>query len=96
MSDNYDGSKFFTRENGVLTATPLLLVLAVIELSDVLFAVDSIPAVRHVHTCLRAAGSVHLVHHSACARMRGGTSSVSARAGLGMGLSLEPKQPCAS
>lgn len=54
MSDNYDGSKFFTRENGVLTATPLLLVLAVIELSDVLFAVDSIPAVRHVHTCLRA------------------------------------------
>ena len=48
VSDSYDGNKFFTRQDGVLIATPLLLVLAVIELSDVLFAVDSIPAVRRV------------------------------------------------
>ena len=45
MSDNYKGDKFFTIENGKRVATPLLLVLAVVELSDVVFAVDSIPAV---------------------------------------------------
>jgi TerC family integral membrane protein len=45
VSDYYDGNKFFTKENGVTMATPLLLVLAVVELSDVIFAVDSIPAV---------------------------------------------------
>lgn len=45
VSTNYDGGNFFTVENGVKLATPLLLTLAVIELSDVVFAVDSIPAV---------------------------------------------------
>jgi TerC family integral membrane protein len=45
VSESYDGDKFFTVQNGVKVATPLLLVLAVIELSDVVFAVDSIPAV---------------------------------------------------
>lgn len=45
VSSNYDGDKFFTIDNGVKLATPLLLTLAVIELSDVVFAVDSIPAV---------------------------------------------------
>lgn len=46
VSDDYDGSNFFTTTaSGVREATPLLLVLAIIELSDVLFAVDSIPAV---------------------------------------------------
>ena len=45
MSDQYEGSSFFTVQNGVRVATPLLLVLAVVELSDVVFAVDSIPAV---------------------------------------------------
>mmetsp|Transcript_1575 Transcript_1575/g.4560 ORF Transcript_1575/g.4560 Transcript_1575/m.4560 type:complete len:381 (-) Transcript_1575:333-1475(-) len=45
VSDHYDGNKFFTTENGVRIATPLLLVLAIVELSDVVFAVDSIPAV---------------------------------------------------
>ena len=44
-SDDYDGDKFFTMVNGEKLATPLLLTLAVIELSDVIFAVDSIPAV---------------------------------------------------
>ena len=45
VTDNYDEENFFTMENGARVATPLLLVLAVIELSDIVFAVDSIPAV---------------------------------------------------
>ncbi|KAK9859357.1 hypothetical protein WJX84_000815 [Apatococcus fuscideae] len=45
VTEQYDGEKFFTLENGARVATPLLLVLAVIELSDIVFAVDSIPAV---------------------------------------------------
>lgn len=45
VSKDFDGDNFFTVENGVKTATPLLLCLCVIELSDVVFAVDSIPAV---------------------------------------------------
>ena len=39
------GSKFFVRESGKLHATPLLIVLLMIETSDVVFALDSIPAV---------------------------------------------------
>ncbi|MBA2816402.1 TerC family protein [Candidatus Pantoea persica] len=45
-----EGEKFFTRRNGVLFATPLLLVLIMVELSDVIFAVDSIPAIFAVTT----------------------------------------------
>ena len=45
VSDEFDGDNFFTVQNGVKMATPLLLVLAVVEISDVVFAVDSIPAV---------------------------------------------------
>ena len=45
VSDKYDGDKFFTIENGVKLATPLLVVVAVIEFTDLLFAVDSIPAI---------------------------------------------------
>ncbi|MBN1692735.1 MAG: TerC family protein [Dehalococcoidales bacterium] len=45
MTDDYRGGKFFTREKGRLLATPLVLVLIVIETTDVLFAVDSIPAI---------------------------------------------------
>lgn len=45
VSKSYDGSKFFTREHGVRMATPLLVAVAVIEFSDLLFAVDSIPAI---------------------------------------------------
>lgn len=44
-SDKFDGEKFFTRIGGKLVATPLFLVVLVIETTDVLFAVDSIPAV---------------------------------------------------
>ena len=39
------GNKFFVRQNGLLWATPLFLVLILVEASDVIFAVDSIPAI---------------------------------------------------
>ncbi len=42
---DFDGDKFFTRKNGVRLATPLFVVLGVIEFTDVIFAVDSIPAI---------------------------------------------------
>lgn len=45
VSDKYVGDKFFTIENGKKLATPLLVVVAVIEFTDLLFAVDSIPAI---------------------------------------------------
>jgi tellurite resistance protein TerC len=45
VSDTYDGKRFVTRRDGMLHATPLLLVLAVIEFTDLVFAVDSIPAI---------------------------------------------------
>ncbi|KAG0580622.1 hypothetical protein M758_4G190500 [Ceratodon purpureus] len=45
VTSTYDGNKFFTIQDGLRKATPLLLTLAVVELSDVAFAVDSIPAV---------------------------------------------------
>ena len=48
VTKDYQGGKFFIRlaqENGRLYATPLLIVLLVIETTDVLFAVDSIPAI---------------------------------------------------
>ena len=45
VSDGYDGSRFLTRSAGRLMATPLLLALIAIEAADVVFALDSIPAV---------------------------------------------------
>jgi len=45
VTNEYDGGKFFTIENGVKVATPLLVVVAVIEFTDLIFAVDSIPAI---------------------------------------------------
>ena len=44
-TDDYEGQKFFTRRNGVLMATPLLAVLVLVEVTDIIFAVDSIPAI---------------------------------------------------
>jgi len=46
--DHYDGQKMVTKVDGRRLATPLLAVLVVIELSDVVFAVDSVPAVLAV------------------------------------------------
>lgn len=45
VSKQFDGEKFFTVENGRKIATPLLLVIALVGLTDVIFAVDSIPAI---------------------------------------------------
>ena len=45
VSSTYDGDRFTTIENGITVATPLVLVLLVVELSDILFAVDSVPAI---------------------------------------------------
>jgi tellurite resistance protein TerC len=48
MTDELDGQRLFTRQNGKRFATPLFAVLLLIELTDVLFAVDSVPAVLAV------------------------------------------------
>lgn len=48
VSQQSNGDKFFTIENGKRLATPLFLVLLIIECSDILFAVDSIPAIFSV------------------------------------------------
>lgn len=45
ISPNYDGEKFFTHMEGQRVATPLLVVVALIGIVDVIFAVDSIPAI---------------------------------------------------
>ena len=45
ITPTMQGEKFFVRQNGVLWATPLFLVLILVEASDVIFAVDSIPAI---------------------------------------------------
>ncbi|OSM95787.1 MULTISPECIES: TerC family protein [Lonsdalea] len=50
MTDTLQGERFFSRQNGVLYATPLFLVLIMVEISDVIFAVDSIPAIFAVTT----------------------------------------------
>ena len=48
VSDEYDGHKFLTTVNGKRAATPLLAALVVIEITDVIFAVDSVPAILAV------------------------------------------------
>ncbi len=45
FTTSYHGQSFFTRHRGKLVATPLLLVLIIIETTDLVFAVDSIPAI---------------------------------------------------
>jgi tellurite resistance protein TerC len=50
ISNEYDGEKFFTMRNGVRYFTPLVLVLILIEVTDLIFAVDSIPAIFAITT----------------------------------------------
>ena len=45
VSKDYDGERFFTIENGKKIATPLFMVICLVALTDVIFAVDSIPAI---------------------------------------------------
>jgi tellurite resistance protein TerC len=48
VSDQLDGQHFFTRVDGRRAATPLLAALVVIEVTDVIFAIDSVPAILAV------------------------------------------------
>ena len=48
VTEHFEGERFFVRHAGVLMATPLFLVLLVVESTDLVFAVDSIPAVLAV------------------------------------------------
>ena len=48
VSDEFDGHRFLTRINGRRAATPLLAALVVVEVTDVIFAVDSVPAILAV------------------------------------------------
>jgi tellurite resistance protein TerC len=50
FTSRYDGQKFFTVENGRRVATPLFLILLLVEFTDLIFAVDSIPAIFAVTT----------------------------------------------
>ena len=45
ISEKFDGEKFYTMENGIRIATPLLVVVVMIAITDIVFAVDSIPAI---------------------------------------------------
>jgi tellurite resistance protein TerC len=48
VSDTLDGQKFFTKINGKRAATPLFAALIVVEVTDIIFAVDSVPAILAV------------------------------------------------
>ena len=50
VTADYRGDQFFVREGGLLMATPLVVVLLLVEISDLIFAVDSIPAIFAVTT----------------------------------------------
>ena len=50
VSKHFNGERFFTVENGKRIATPLLLVVALVGVTDVIFAVDSIPAIFAITT----------------------------------------------
>jgi len=48
LSEHYEGQKLFTRHGARLLATPLFVVLVMIEITDVIFAVDSVPAILSI------------------------------------------------
>jgi len=50
VTDEYHGQRFFIRRAGKLMATPLLAVLVIVEATDVMFAIDSIPAIFAITT----------------------------------------------
>lgn len=50
VTDQLEGEKFFVRKKGILYATPLFAIIIVIEFTDILFAIDSIPAVFSITT----------------------------------------------
>jgi tellurite resistance protein TerC len=50
ITDSFDGQRFFTRREGRLWATPLFAALVVVETSDIMFAIDSVPAILAITT----------------------------------------------
>lgn len=50
VTENYVGNRFFVWQKGVLMATPLFIVLLAVETTDVIFALDSIPAILGITT----------------------------------------------
>jgi tellurite resistance protein TerC len=50
FTDNIEGDKFFVKKNKLIYATPLLAILIIIECSDIIFAIDSIPAIFSITT----------------------------------------------
>ena len=50
VTDDYHGERFFVKKQGLLYATPLFLVLVLVEITDLIFAVDSIPAIFAITT----------------------------------------------
>jgi len=50
ITDKLEGDRFFVRKAGVLYATPLFVILALVECTDIIFALDSIPAIFSVST----------------------------------------------
>ncbi len=50
VTADYEGHNFFTRRDGVLYLTPLMVVLILVEVTDVVFALDSIPAIFAITT----------------------------------------------
>lgn len=50
VTDDFVGNRFFVRQNGLLYITPLFIVLVLVELTDLVFAVDSIPAIFAITT----------------------------------------------
>ncbi|UBX28813.1 TerC family protein [Arsenophonus apicola] len=50
MTNTLHDERFFIRQQGILLATPLIMVLILVEISDIIFAVDSIPAIFAVTT----------------------------------------------
>jgi tellurite resistance protein TerC len=56
VTQTYEGDKFFVRRTGSLMATPLFLVLLIVESTDLVFAVDSIPAIFAVKIRMMISG----------------------------------------
>jgi tellurite resistance protein TerC len=50
VTEAYEGQRFFTRRDGKLWATPLFAALVVVETSDIMFAIDSVPAILAITT----------------------------------------------
>jgi tellurite resistance protein TerC len=74
VTDRFEGGKFFVRREGKTFATPLFLVLLVVETTDLIFAVDSIPAVMaitQVRFIIYTSNVFAIMGPGACTRTKG-------------------------